>query len=252
MAVPGFSPVTVGALVAVPISGAFIYLEIGRYATPQVPRTLFNERKELFAYTAGLFVGILLAFLFLLLTLSLRYGGIYGTVISLAALLALLEGAQLLLGRSVYFGSDGSLPFYSLGYRAGAAAVLGLASVAAVLAGPSPAWDAFGASALLALAFLLLLVAGGIQSTATGRPDARKPGSIGRAAVLEGVGFLLLGIGPLGGPVGVLAASLAIAGGSAGIYWQRRDEVLGRVRPPPVEGEEEAERPSGRFARKER
>ena len=44
---------TLGAVVGVLLSGAFLYWEVGRYAEPQVPVTLFDERKELFAYTTA-------------------------------------------------------------------------------------------------------------------------------------------------------------------------------------------------------
>ncbi len=246
-------PVTWGALVAIPISGGFVYVEIGKYAAPQVPRSLFVERKVVYAYTAGLFVGVLLAFLFYLLGTSLFYGGLPGTVISLVALVAVLEGAQVLIARSVYFGSDGSMPFYALGYRAGAGGLLGLAVVAQVFGAATVSAIAVGAAVLEALAFVLLLVAGGIQSTPTGPPGSRRPGSVGRAAILEGVGFFLLGLGSLQGVAGIAIASVAIAGGSAGLYQTRR-QILREVRPPPEEGGPTAEpaSPGGRYGRTDR
>ena len=59
-------PLSLGALVGVGLSGGFVWWEVGRFAVPQVPVSLFDERRELIAYTAGLFVGVPLAVAFLL------------------------------------------------------------------------------------------------------------------------------------------------------------------------------------------
>lgn len=245
-------PVTFGALVGLPISGAFVYLEIGRYATPQVPRTLFNERKEIWSFTLGLFVGVLLTFLFFLLTLSLRAGGFPGTVVSLVTLVAVVEGAQLLMARSVYFGSDASIPFYALGYRAGAGGLLGIGAVAVAVSNGTPTAEALGVAVLEAVAFVLLLEAGGIQSTPRGPPTSRVPGSVGRAAILEGIGFFLLAFGAASGVGGAAVAGVAIAGGSAGLYLSRR-HFLGEIRPPSTPGAEVEEGlATGRFGRTDR
>lgn len=244
-------PVTAGAFVGLVVSGAFIWQEIGKYATPQVPRTLFSERRVVFSYTAGLFVGIVLVLFFLLLVASLQAGGFPGTVISLAALVAALEIAQWLLGRSVYFGSDEALPFYVLSFRAGAAGLMGTALVAQYLAGPTLEVVGLAAVILASIALVALLAASGIQSTPTGPPDARRPGAVGRSVLLELFGFLLLALGPLGGDPGVLVAALAVAGGSAGLYLSRRGEVLDRIRAPRApEGEEPEARVAGRFDRR--
>jgi hypothetical protein len=246
-------PVTLGAFVGVLLSGAFVFLEVGRYATPQVPQTLFDERRELFAYTAGLFLGTALAFLFFLLEASTLAGGFVGFVISLVALILVLELGQWFIGRSVYFGHDASLPFYVVGYRAGAGGLLGLLVVAEYLDGPTLTALGLGGVVVEAAALLLLLEAAGIQSTPTGPSDARRPGSLGRGVILEVVGFVLLALGPTGGNVGTLLAGVAVAGGSAGLYLSRRDDVLGRVRAPkrvPPPGE--TPKPPGRFARHER
>jgi hypothetical protein len=234
-------------------SAAFIIWQVGRYATPQVPRTLFDERKEVFSYTAGLFAGIGLAILFLLLAASLFAGGWVGTVISLVALVAGIELTQWLLARSVYFGSDGSLPFYVLGARVGIGGLLGIAVVGQYLAGVrTTVLGAFGVL-LEAVAFTILLAAAGIQSTPTGPPGARRPGALAPAVLLELLGFLLVGLGPLGGEAGVLVAAVAVAGGSAGLYLRRRDDVLGRVRAPkPADGTGEEPTAPGPFARRDR
>jgi hypothetical protein len=244
-------PVTVGAAVGGAVAGAFLYLEVGRYATPQVPVTYFDERREGVSFMAGLFLGIPLAVLFFLFTESLRNGGFVGFVISLVLLVVVLELGQWLVGRSVYFGSDFALPFYSLGLRAGAGALLSILVTADYLAGPGLTVLGILGVIVESIAIVALLEAGGIQSTATGPRDARRPGAVGRAVILELVGFLLLGFGPSAGDLGTLIAGVAIAGGSAGLYLSRRDDVLGQVRPPKkAAGPEGA--PTGPVARQER
>ena len=231
----------------------FVYFEVGRYSEPQVPRTLFDERREFFAYTAGLFVGIALLVLYVLFTASLESGGLLGALLVLAGMLAVLELGQFLLGRSVYFGSDASLPFYVLGYRAGAAGLLGIGVASDYLIlGAYTAAGLFGI-VVTAVAFVLLLAGAGLQSTPSGPRDARRPGSLVRGLLLEVLGFLLLGFGALSGDVGTIVGALAVVGGSAGLYLRRRDEVLGQVRPPPSrEALAEAPPAGGRFGRQDR
>ena len=89
------------------------------HAAPQSPgRARPDERKEMFAYTAGLFAGIPLAAVLLLLLTAFPQGLIGLVAIYLALLVGLTELGQWLLLRSVYFGSDGSGPFYAVGFRA--------------------------------------------------------------------------------------------------------------------------------------
>jgi hypothetical protein len=245
--------VTTGAFAGVLASGAFVWLEIGRYAAPQVPRTLFDERKELFAYTAGLFVGVALAVFFILLEGSLDGGGLISAILWMAVLVAVLELAQWLLARSVYFGSDHAVPFYVLGYRAGAAGLLGLAVVASYLSQPTITVLGVVGAVAEAVAFVLLLAAAGIQSTPRGPPDGRRPGAVGRGVILEVIGFLLLGFGPLSGDLGVLVAAVAVGGMSTGLYLTLRDDVVGSVRPPPRESGPDGggSPPPGRFGRQD-
>ena len=241
-----------GVLAGVVASAGFVFVEIGRYAEPQVPRTLFNERKLLFAFTAGLFVGSALLALFVLFATSLAVGGLLGALLLFLGLLGVLEIAQLLIVRSVYFGSEPAVPFYVLGYRAGAAGLLGIGTVSDYLSLGAPTVAGVVGSLTVAVAFVLLLAASGIQSTPTGPRDARRPGSIGRSLMLEAFGFLLLAIGPLGGDPGVLVAGVAVSTGSAGLYLRRREEVLGSVRPPPrSDAPGEGVAPGGRFGRRD-
>jgi hypothetical protein len=245
--------ITSGAAVGVFASGAFVWLEMGRYAEPQVSRTLFDERKELFAYTAGLFVGVILAVLYVLVAGSLDASDLVSAALWIGVVIAVLEFAQWVLGRSVYFGSDHALPFYVLGYRAGAAGILGLTVVALYLTRPQVTVLGGAGAVGEAVAFVLLLAAAGIQSTPRGPPDARRPGAVGRGVILEAVGFLLLGFGTVSGDVGQLVAAVAVAGMSLGLYLTIRDEVLGNVRPPPRETGPDgaAIAPPGRFGRQD-
>jgi hypothetical protein len=244
--------VTSGAFAGVLASGAYLWLEVGKYAAPQVPRSLFDERKLIIGYTAGLFVGVILSVLFILLEGSLDGGGLISAILWIAVLVAVVEVAQILFGRSVYFGSDQALPFYVLAYRAGAAGLLGLAVVAQYLTHPTVSVLGIAGAVTEAVAFVLLMVAAGIQSTPRGPPDARRPGAVGRAALLEVFGFLFLAFGPLYGDTGVVVAAIAVCGGSLGVYLNNRDDVLGAVRPPPREvGEGGGSPPPGRFGRQD-
>jgi len=104
---------TFGAVVGVVLSAGFVWYEVGRYAAPQVPVSRFDERKEMIGYTAGLFVGIPFAVALLFLLSSLPLGELGGVAVYLGVLIGGTELAQWLLLRSVYFGSDGSGPFYA-------------------------------------------------------------------------------------------------------------------------------------------
>jgi len=79
---------SIGAVVGVLLSGGLVYYEVGRFATPQVEETRFNERRAIFAYTGGLFVGVPLA-IFLLLFLTATGNGAWpGALLFMALLLA--------------------------------------------------------------------------------------------------------------------------------------------------------------------
>src|SRR5208283_3550709 len=71
---------TLGGLVGVALSGGFVYWEVGRYSTPQVPQTLFDERKEVTGYTVGLFVGVPLAVAYILFVDSMANGALPGAL----------------------------------------------------------------------------------------------------------------------------------------------------------------------------
>jgi hypothetical protein len=206
---------TFGGIVGILLSGGFIWWEVGRYATPQVPVTIFDERKVLAAYTVGLFVGVPLAAAYLLLLASLANGALPGTALFLGGLVVGTEVVQLLLERSAYWGSTAAVPFYAVSLRAGIGGILAIAAVASYL-GTVAHPTALGiASALLtAIALVALEVSGGLLSF---RPRGRSGPRVGgplAGAIFGAVAFFLLGTGPTAGPWGAVAASIIVLGGA--------------------------------------
>ena len=211
---------SLGALVGILLSGGFIYVEIGRFATPQVPETLFDERREVFAYTAGLFVGIPLAIALLFFFSAMANGALLGAAIFLAGLIVGTEIAQWLLLRSHYWGAGESGPFYALAYRSGIAGIFALAIVAQYLSGPSVTWHGVALLVLESFAILLLEVAGALLSLPPSERAGRKGGGPVPAGIFGAVGFFVLGIGALSGlgtatgeATAYAAAVVALVGG---------------------------------------
>jgi hypothetical protein len=227
---------TVGAFVGVLLSGGFVYVEIGRYATPQVPETLFDERREVFAYTAGLFVGIPLAVAFLFFLDSMANGALPGAAIFLAGLVAGTEVAQWAVLRSHYWtGPAGS--FYALGYRAGIAGIFALAIVGQYLASPPATWDGILFVLIECFAILALEVAGALLSLPPSAVAGRTGGGPVPGAIFAVVGFFILGIGALSGvstlaneEVAYAAAIVALLGGL--LVYRRLRPLLAAVPPP--------------------
>ncbi|MGA8302486.1 MAG: hypothetical protein WA691_03755 [Thermoplasmata archaeon] len=262
---------SIGALVGVVISGGFVYAEIGRFATPQVPETLFDERREVFAYTAGLFVGIPLAIAFLFFLDSMANGALPGAALFLVALVAGTEVAQWALLRAHYWGVGESGPFYALGYRAGIAGIFSLAIVAQYLAGPTLTWDGVTLVLLESFAILSIQVAAALLSLPPSPTAGRKGGGPVPGAIFQAVGFFVLGVGALSGvaspsaeAVTYGAAIIALLGGllvyhrlrtllsaipapSAGVAPPPRPvpAVYGRTTPGPP-GPADPDDPSGR------
>ncbi|MGI0071345.1 MAG: hypothetical protein ACRECT_04670 [Thermoplasmata archaeon] len=211
---------SLGALVGVLLSGGFVYGEIGGFATPQVPETMFDERREVFAYTAGLFVGVPLAVALLFFFTSMGNSALPGALIFLAALVIGTEVAQWALLRTHYWGIGESGPFYALGYRAGIGGIFALAIVAQYLAGAVVTWDGVVLRLVESAAVLALEVAGALLSLPPSARAARKGGGPVPGGIFEGVGFFVLGVGSLSGTatpdaeaVAFAAALIALAGG---------------------------------------
>jgi hypothetical protein len=206
---------TLGGVVGILLSGGFIWWEVGRYATPQVPVTVFDERKVLAAYTVGLFVGVPLAAAYVLLVVSIANAALPGTALFLGGLVGGTEVAQLLVERSAYWGSSAAVPFYAVSLRAGIGGILAIAAVASYFGGVgSPTVVGIASALLTAIALVALEVSGGFLSF---RPRGRSTPRVGgpwAGAIFGAVAFFLLGVGPTAGPAGAVAASLIVLGGA--------------------------------------
>ncbi|MGA7923302.1 MAG: hypothetical protein WCA77_04930 [Thermoplasmata archaeon] len=240
---------TYGGIIGVLISGAFVYLEVGRYATPQVPSSLFDERKEFYAYTAGLFVGVPLAFPWLLLLTAAANGANVAALVDIVLLVAGGEIAQWYLLRSRYFGSDAAGAFYSLGLRAGISGILILALVASYFNGSS--FTAFGIATVIVAAFAVLAieVAAAILSLSRSaqRPQAR--GSPVSGGLVGALGFALIAIGwAFGGWLGLAAIAAALVG-AGGVYYRVRRRILEQIPAPALPRGTEDKTPFGRTDR---
>jgi hypothetical protein len=233
---------TLGAVVGVILSGAFLYFEVGRYAEPQVPVTLFDERKELFAYTAGLFVGIPLAIAFVLFQLSMGNGALLSALLFLGLLVVGDEVAQWGLLRTKYWGAEPAKPFYALGYRAAIGGILSLAIVSQYLSNPTITLDGTALVVIESVALVALQVSGSFLSLPAPSPGERTGGGVVAGALFSVVGFFLLGLGYLGGETtGYVGALVALLG--ALLVYRRLRPSLARVpapsagpKPPPLEG----------------
>jgi hypothetical protein len=238
---------SIGGFLGVLLSGAFIFWEVGRYAAPQVPRSLFDERKEVFAYTAGLFVGVPMAFLLILLTSAVANGAVVAALIDVAILVGAIELAQWLLCRSIYFGRSESTPFYALGFRAGIGGIMILGAVTAYLGGLTITDGGLVFLATESVALLALQVNGALVSFP--RPSEATGGPISGLAV-GFIGMAVIGLGlAITGFTGALAGLLVLAA-MLPSYRRLRRRVLARVRPPGTSEASEqvpaSERPFGR------
>lgn len=250
-------PLTVGAVVGVLLSGGFILIEIGRYATPQVPETLFDERREVFAYTAGLFVGIPLALALLFFLDSMANGALPGALLWLLVLVGGLEVAQWALMRTRYWGRSESGPFYALGYRAGIGGIFGLTVVAQYLSGPTLGADGIAVVVAEAFALLGLEVAGGLLSLPPSEAAGRRGGGPIPGAIFGAVGLFLVGLAPLadpganGDPTVALAAAIVALIGAALVY-RRLRPMLAAVPPPTAGGTAPSRRAPTTYGRTDR
>lgn len=239
------------ATAGIGLSAGLIYTEVGRYAAPQVPRSLFDERKLLIAYTAGLFVGIALSIPFGLFLTSLTGGSLFVGLIGLALLVVGMEAAQWVSQRSVYFGSDASRSFYALAVRAGASAILVLTLVDLFLGSASP--DAYGAIAAVcqSAAVVGLQGAGALLAVRLPAPTSGASGGPVASGAFVAAGLFFLGFGSLFGPVIGAAVALLVLAMSIRSFRRLRSAVLGSVRPPATPGGAAAE-PSSPFGRTDR
>lgn len=232
---------SIGGVVGVLLSGGFVYVEIGRFATPQVPETLFEERREVFAYTAGLFVGIPLALALLLFLTSMVNGAIPGALLFLGILVVASEAAQWAILRSRYWGTGESGPFYALGFRAGVGGILVLTIVAQYLSGPSLAVGGLALVLIEAVAILGLEVAGALLSLPPSHALGRTGGGPVAGALFGAFGFFLIGIVSLSGTstptdeaTAFASAIVALVGGV--LMYRRLRPLLSAIPPPSARG----------------
>ena len=221
---------SIGAVVGVLLSAAFLYIEVGRFAEPQVPVTLFDERKELFAYTAGLFVGVPMAIAFVLFQISMGAGSLIGAAIFLALLVVGDEVAQWALLRTRFWGREPARPFYALGFRSAMGGIISLAIVAQYLSNPTITVDGTALVVLESAAVVALQVAGGFLSLPSDSPGERVGGSVVAGGLFSTIGFFVLGIGFVGGEATGYAGALVALLGAVLVY-RRLRPALARVPP---------------------
>jgi hypothetical protein len=239
---------SLGALVGIVLSGGFIYWEIGNYATPQVPETLFEERKVVFAYTAGLFVGVPLALPLIFYITAMSNAALPGAALFLATLVIGTEAAQWALLRTVYFGRSPASPFYALGFRAGIGGILVLALVTQYLSGLSVTVLGLAVLLLESLAIVLLEVAGTLLSLRATPGSGRLGGGPLSGALVQAVGFFLVGFGALLGIVYGTAAALIAIFGAYWVYFRLRT-ILRTIPPPGGSGPSPVPLPKGPYGR---
>ncbi len=228
---PASLPLSLGALVGVLLSGGFVWWEVGRYATPQVPVSLFDERKELFAYTAGLFVGVPLAVAFVLFYDSMANGALLGAFLFLGLLVAGGEIAQWALLRTRFWGVGESGPFYALGYRASIGGIVALALVSQYFSTGSLSVPGIALVVLESAAVVALEVAGTLLSIRARPGSGRTGGGPVSGAIFGLVGFFLVGLGPLGGAIAAFGGALVALLGAGWVYSRLRP-LLAAIPPP--------------------
>jgi hypothetical protein len=239
---------SIGASVGVLLSAGFVYWQVGRYAAPQVSESRFDERKEMIAYTAGLFAGIPLVVPLLFLFSSIPPFDIGGIALYLTLLVAGCELAQWLVLRSAYFGKDGSGPFYALGFRAGMAGIFILALVTQYFSGS--AFSAPGIAGVLTVSLGILALE--TVSAVLGLPNrADRPGRTTgpfTAVPLEAIGFFILGFSLGSGWEVAVVGGLLISGMAGWLYRSIAPPNLSRI-PPPGSALPDEDRPKSSFGR---
>lgn len=241
---------TVGGVVGVVLSGGFVYWQIGRYAAPQVPRTLFDERKLFIAYAVGLFVGAPLTLPFLFYLAALTNGALPIALLDLGILLGGTELAIYLLLRTHYFGESDARPFYALASRVSAGGILVVALITGAVGGTFPSWGPLVVVAIQSIAVVTVSAAAGYLAVRLPERRGILSGSPAGAALFAVFGYALVGGGDLLDPAtGSVSAALAVIGAGWVVY-RLRDPVLGRIAPstgvPPEARAESAYRRLGR------
>lgn len=246
-----FSLTIAGAL-GIVLTGGYLWWEMGRYTTPQVVENRFDERRMIFAYTVGLFVGVLLSLPWLLYLAAMTNAALIGAFTLLAVLVLATELTQWVIRQTHYWGKGPSFPFYAVGLRAGIGAILILALVGQYLSVPTVTWDGVSVVVLQAIAIVALEVTGALLSLpVTARGIPRSGIGLLSGALISGIGLFLLGFNAFGGEiVGGSAAAVALIG-SVYLYLRLR-VILDRVPPPSLAGAPPPLPTEGRYGRKDR
>ncbi|MCI4350012.1 MAG: hypothetical protein L3K15_00625 [Thermoplasmata archaeon] len=223
---------SLGAFVGVLLSGGFVYWQVGRYAAPQVPVSLFDERREVYSFVIGLFVGVPLSLFLIFLTNAAANGALTSALVDVAFLAIGGELAQWALLRSRYFGEGSSAPFYALGLRAGIGGILALAIVTQYLEGSTLTLEGLALTLIESVALLAIQVTAGLVGLPARGVSAPRLGRPVSAALLAAGGLGLLVVATSSGTVdGILGAGAVIAI-AAVLYRGRRDVTLGTIHPP--------------------
>jgi hypothetical protein len=220
----------IGGILGVILSAGFVYFELGKFATPQVPKTRFDESKAIVAYVVGLFVGIPLALVWIFFEIAVASGGWISAIIDVCLLVIGGEIAQTAILRTHFFGFTPADPFYALAARAGIGGLLIVGTVAEYLAGRT---TLLGDALVVTQSFALLLI------PVTGGLRALLPVPTASSVIRQRVSsffllvvlYLLTALGGFYGTAyGIAGAALAI-GGSVFLYWDARPTVLAPPRP---------------------
>lgn len=249
--ISGTLALSIGAFIGVGLSGGFVWWEIGRYATPQVPVTLFDERRELFAYTAGLFVGIPLAVAYVLFITSMESSALLGAILFLALLVGGGEVAQWALLRTRFWGRDESGPFYALGYRVAIAGIISLALVSEYVSLYGLSAVGIGLVLIDSIAVVALEAAGALLSVRARPGSGRVGGGPVSGAIFGAVGFFLLGLGAASGSTIAFGAALVALLGAVLVYHRLRP-LLATIPAPGEEPRAAEPRQGTRYARTDR
>jgi hypothetical protein len=220
----------VGGVLGIILSAGFVYFEVGKFAAPQVPTSLFNESKALAAFIVGLFIGVPLAVVWIFFEVSLAGGNALSALIDVVLLVLGGELAQMAVLRTQFFGFTAADPFYALSLRAGIGGLLILGTIAEYMAGTvTPVGITVAVTQSVAL--LLIQVTAGLRALLP-VPTASSVLRQRLASIfLQLVLFLLTALGEYYGALyGLVGAGLAIAG-AAYLYWDARPTVLAPPRP---------------------
>ena len=225
---------SLGAFLGVGLSGGFVWWEVGRYATPQVPVTLFDERREVFGYTAGLFVGVPLALAYVLFVDSMSNLALVGALLFLVLLVVGTEVAQGMFTRTRFWGRDESTAFYALGYRAAIGGIVALALGDQYFSLSSVSVSGVALVVLDSFAVVGLEVAGALLSLRTRPGSGRTGGGPLSGGLFAAVGFFLLGLGAAAGETTAFGGAAVALFGAVLVYRRLRTQLASI--PPPTTG----------------